>query len=325
MTILPWQHSHWQHLSRYLIQQRIPQALLISGNKGIGKQALALNFAHALLCEQPKQDFLACGTCHSCLLLKAETHPDFMLVQPEEGKTSIAIDQIRHLITKLSLKPQFERYRVVILNPADKMNVASSNAFLKCLEEPNERTEILLVTDRPSKLPATIRSRCQKLMMPLPEPAIALSWLKQQVSNDAEIVLALAQGAPLLALEYAQQDVLSLRNQCFQQWLAVAKRETHPVVVAEQWLKHAESPLLFWITSWVVDLIRCTYASSANNLYNFDLQSLLQDLSTRLDAFQLYQLYDLLLLSRARLETQINKQSLFEEILLQWLKLNRSR
>ena len=324
MTILPWQHADWQHLSRYLIQQRIPQALLISGNKGIGKQVLALNFAHALLCEQPKQDFSACETCHSCLLLKAGTHPDFMLVQPEEGKTSIAIDQIRNLIVKLSLKPQFERYRVVILSPADKMNTASSNAFLKCLEEPNERTVILLVTDKPSKLPATIRSRCQKLIMPLPEHDVALSWLKQQIPNDAEILLSLAQGAPLFALDYAQQELLSLRNQCFGQWLSVAKREIHPVIVAEQWLKHAESPLLFWMTSWVVDLIRCSYASSANNLYNFDLQVTLQDLSTRTNVFKLYQLYDLLLISRVRLDTQVNKQALFEEILLQWLKLNRS-
>ena len=326
MNTLPWQRQQWLQLSRYLKQQRIPQALLITGNKGIGKQALAYRFAHTLLCEQPQNDYSACGMCHSCLLLNAQTHPDFMLVQPDEGKTPIAIDQIRVLISKLSLKPQFERYRVVILNPADKMNTASANAFLKCLEEPNERTVILLISDRPNKLPATIRSRCQKLTIPLPEHSIALSWLEGQTATEnTEVLLGLAQGAPLLALEYEHQQLLNLRNDSFQQWLAIAERQAHPVTVAEQWLKYPETPLLFWLTSWVIDLIRCTYASPSNNLYNLDLQATLQLLATRLDLRGLYQLYDLLLVSRIRLDTQINKQSLFEEILLQWSKLNRSR
>ncbi|CAG1020408.1 partial DNA polymerase III subunit delta', partial [Patescibacteria group bacterium] len=271
------------------------------------------------------QDYSACGVCHSCLLLKARTHPDFMLIQPEEGKTSIGIDQIRVLITKLSLKPQFERYRVVILNPADKMNTASANAFLKCLEEPNERTVILLVTDRPSKLPATIRSRCQKLAIGLPNKTDALTWLNHQsVTDNPETLLSLSQGAPLLALNYAKEGLLSVRNECFQQWLSVAKHQTHPIIVAEQWLKLPEAPLLFWLISWVVDLIRCAHSTSKDNLYNSDLYSVLHSLVQRLDLTGLYQLYDLLLISRARLETQINKQSLFEDILLQWAKLNRS-
>lgn len=321
MNILPWQHAQWLQLSRYLAQQRIPQALLMSGNKGIGKAVLALHFAQALLCEQPQADYAACGRCHSCWLFKANTHPDFILLEPEQGKTVIGIDQIRTLITKLSLKPQFERYRVVLLNPADKMNTASANAFLKCLEEPNERTVVLLISDRPSKLPATIRSRCQKLIMPLPERTLALAWLQPQTENS-ELLLTLAQGSPLLALGYAQQNLLSLRHECFQQWLSVIKRQSHPVMIAEQWLKHADSPLLFWLTSWVVDVIRCAYAG--DNLYNFDLQPELQDLALRLNKMQVYALYDVLLQSRVRLDTQVNKQALFEDILLQCWHFNRS-
>lgn len=326
MTTLPWQHAHWAHLHSYIIQQRVPQALLITGSKGVGKQQLAEQFAAALLCEQPLADSHACGRCHSCLLLQAHTHPDFMRLQPDEGKTTIAIDQIRNLITKLTLKPQFERYRVVILNPADKMNTAAANAFLKCLEEPNERTVLVLISDRQSKLPATILSRCQKLAIPMPDKSTVSNWLKTQaIHENSDVLLGLAQGAPLLALRYAQDGVVAQRNDCFKQWLAVAKRQTHPIIIAEQWLKLPETALLFWLTSWVVDLIKCSYQSHAEHLYNPDLQSALQGLAQQLDIRGLYQLYDLLLLSRTRLETTLNKQSLFEELLIQWSELNRSQ
>jgi DNA polymerase III subunit delta' len=300
--------------------------LLIQGSKGVGKRHLAEQFASALLCEQPLADYHRCGQCHSCLLFTAQTHPDFMLLQPEEGKSAIVISQIRDLITKLSLKPQFERYRVVMLETADKMNNAAANAFLKCLEEPNERTVIMLLSDRPSKLPATILSRCQKLAIITPNKETVLPWLKEQgITADANALLGLAQGAPLLALSYAKDGVLTLRNDCFQQWLAVATRKKHPIEIAELWLKLPESALLFWLTSWVVDLIKCAYQSLADNLYNPDLQANLQSLSSQLDTQKLYCLYDLLLQSRGRLETQVNKQSLFEEILILWSELHRSQ
>ena len=326
INTLPWQQAHWAHLHSYIQQQRIPQALLITGSKGLGKQQLAKQFAYALLCEQVREDGHGCGVCHSCILLNAQTHPDFMLVQPDEGKTTIAIDQIRGLISKLNLKPQFEQHRVVILNPADKMNNAAANAFLKCLEEPNERTVLVLVSDKPHKLPATIRSRCQQVVIGQPDKTQVLDWLQtQNIGADAKVLLALAQGAPLLALDYAKQGVLAQRNECFGQWQQIAARKIHPIFVAEQWLKLPESALLFWLSSWVIDLIKCAYQSRAEHLYNPDLHATLQNLSQKLAVQDLYNLYDLLLLSRVRLETQINKQSLFEEILIQWSELHRSR
>jgi DNA polymerase-3 subunit delta' len=206
------------------------------------------------------------------------------------------------------------------------MNNAAANAFLKCLEEPNERTVIVLISDRPSKLPATIVSRCQKLAIAKPDKATVLAWLKTQaIKDDAAVLLGLAQGAPLLALDYAKDGYVTLRNDCFKQFLAVAKRQNHPVLVAEQWLKLPETALLFWLTSWVVDLIKTHYQNHAEHLYNPDLQTALQGLTQQLSLKGLFQLYDLLLLSRGRLDTTINKQSLFEEILIQWSELNRSR
>jgi len=326
MTLLPWQQQNWDHLCNYIAQKRIPQALLITGNKGLGKQQLASQFAYSLLCAKPQANGLCCGRCNSCLLLDAETHPDFMQINPEEAGKAITVGQMRSLITKLTLKPQFEAYRVVIVNPADKMNNAAANAFLKCLEEPTERTIIILITDRPAKLPATIVSRCQKLAVTTPDKESILAWLKQQnIQDNQDALLGLAQGAPLLAQHYASNDSLKLRNECFKAWMAIARQQNHPVMVTEDWQKLPESPLVFWITSWVIDLIKCFYQTKAENLYNPDLNNHLKELSQRLELKGLYKLYDLLLMCRQRLDTQINKHTMFEEILIQWSELNLSK
>ncbi len=323
--LLPWQQQNWQHLHDYISQKRIPQALLISGKKGVGKQQLAEQFAFTLLCTERQTSGLACGHCHSCLLLKAQTHPDFIFVAPEEIGKVISIGQIRKLITQLSLKPQYNAYRVVIINPAEQMNNAAANAFLKGLEEPGERTVILLVTDKPGKLTATIRSRCQKLLVTTPEKSVVFSWFKQQNINEHhELLFSLAQGAPLLAKQYAHDNTLQTRADCLKAWLSVAKQQSDPVLVAETWHKLPDTSLLFWMTSWLIDIIKCAYQAKTENSYNPDAYQTLKELALKLDLKNVYNLYDLLLVSRQRIDTQINKQTLFEEILIQWADINRS-
>lgn len=322
MKLYPWQQHDWQQLQNYVIQKRVPQALLINGALGIGKQHLAEKFAYALLCEQPNPNGFNCEKCNSCLLIKAQTHPDFMDITPEEEGKNITIAQIRTLIEKLSLKPQFERYRVILLHPADALNNAAANAFLKYLEEPTERTILILVTHRMNKLPATIKSRCQKFTMAMPDKNLVFQWLSQQTSN-AEIVLNLAQGSPLLAQQYATDEHLTQRKECFSEFLAVASQKNHPVLIAEKWLKLPETTLLFWLSSWVIDLMRYRHQTEPKNLYHADLKMALRELAPRLNPIKLYEFYDLLLKSRQRLETQINKQVLWEEILIAWALLNK--
>jgi DNA polymerase-3 subunit delta' len=326
MSILPWQQQNWAHLRDYRAQSRVPQALLITGNKGLGKQDLANQFAFSLLCAAPQDNGLYCGHCERCLLLNAKTHPDFIQIRPDEPAKSITIGQIRSLVTRLTLKPHFDSWRVVIVSPADVMNNAAANAFLKYLEEPTERTVILLITDKPTRLPATVVSRCQKLNVIKPDKETVFAWLKEQNLEilDSEVIslYGLAQGSPLLALDYANDGTLNIRNDCFKAWIDIAKQRRHPVIIAEDWHKLPESPLLFWMTSWVIDMIKCYYPINADWLYNPDLKDSLQALSMQLELKELYKLYDLILTSRQRLNTQINKQTMFEEILIQWFELN---
>ncbi len=323
MSILPWLQPQWQHLCDYSSQNRVPQALLISGNKGLGKLQLATQYASALLCAKPHDNGLACDHCKSCLLFKAQSHPDFIELLPEEPGKTITIGQIRQLISRLTLKPQFDKYRVIIINPAELMNNAAANAFLKYLEEPTERTVIILITDKPSRLAATIVSRCQKLAINQPDNFIINYWLKQHTKQEnVSILLNLAQGSPLLALQYANENILSIRNDCFEAWMSISRQRIHPVLVAENWFKLSQVHLTNWITTWLIDLIKCRYPINADDLYNPDLKEHLQSLAKTIEPKRLYNLYDLLLMRQRLLETTINKQSLFEEILITWADLN---
>jgi DNA polymerase-3 subunit delta' len=323
---MAWLQPSWTQLSNYIDQNRIPQALLIIGNKGLGKQQLAEYFSQSLMCSSPLSEGGYCGKCQSCTLFQAKTHPDYIFIAPEETGKVIGIDVVRQLTVKLSLKPQYESYRLVVINPADSLNNASANAFLKYLEEPTERTCLILITDRPSKLPATIRSRCQKLLVSVSDEAAVKTWLTQQgVVEDVDLLLKVSQGSPLLAKRLSEGSALNIRADCFKQWQKVAKLEDNFVIIAEQWNKLDKAVmdlLLIWLISWVGDLIKIGHHLQAVDIVNLDLKTSLQEMVEKLDLKKLYKHYDFLLLSRQRLDTQLNKQLMIEEILIQWSELN---
>lgn len=153
-------------LRRYLETGRVPPGLLFFGEEGIGKETAARAFSAALLCRSPA-DGDACGSCTDCRLFRAESHPNFLRVVPEN--LSISIDDIRRLQEELSLKSFSDRPRVALILPADRMTVQAANALLKTLEEPPSAAHLLLVAHRISRLPVTIVSRCQKVpFVPLP-------------------------------------------------------------------------------------------------------------------------------------------------------------
>ncbi len=323
----PWMQPSWTQLNRYISQNRIPQALLMIGNTGLGKLQLAEYFTQLIMCSSPTMEGEPCGKCQSCTLFKAKTHPDFIYLKPEEPGKAIGIDIIRQLTTKLVLKPQFESYRVVIIDSADSLNNASANAFLKYLEEPTERTCLVLLTDKPSKLPATIRSRCQKLHVSVSDENQAIAWLESQgVTDNAALLLNLSKGSPLLAKQFANDSVLDFRSDCFNKWLKVVRAEESFITIAEQWYKLDKKTmefLLYCLTGWVMDIIKLKCHSPDDKIVNIDLFSDLKQLSEQLDLKALYKYYDFLLLSQQRLDTQLNKQLMFEEILINCTELNR--
>lgn len=324
---LPWLQPSWSQLSRYINQKRIPQALLMVGSNGLGKQKLAKYYAQSLLCTAPLNDGRFCGDCQSCALFKARTHPDYTLIEPEKAGKAIGISVIRQLMAKLVLKPQFDANRVVLINSADSLNNASANAFLKYLEEPTERTCLILITDKPNKLPATIRSRCQKLNITSPDEAMLSEWLGQQgIDENRELLIKLSQGAPLLAKYMANSSLLQFRIDCFNSWIKYTDSKITVIGLAEKWHKLTKAEIDFligWLLSWVSDMIKLAFHQQSESIVNIDLKRGLQDLVQGLDLKDLYKYYDFLLLKQKYLDSQLNKQMMFEEILIKWTQLNK--
>jgi DNA polymerase-3 subunit delta' len=323
--IYPWHKQDWQYLCTYIEKNRVPQALLMVGSEHLAKHALALRYTQSLLCTD-KENIYACLRCESCQLFVAGTHPDFLDLKPEEEGKAIGIDAVRKIINKLSLKPQYSGYRVILIQPADKMTISSVNAFLKCLEEPPERTVFLLLTDVVQSLPATILSRCQKISLTIPKTNEILQWLRKQgVNEQAELVLNVAQGSPLLAVDYAQNNVLKLRSRYFEQWNKVALSSACPIILAAQWHKQPLGQLLQWITLWTEDIVKCTFQVEPDFLYNKDFIKPLQQLAKKANRQKLFKFYDLLLKDSYRINTQLNKQLLCEELLITWSKVAKGK
>jgi DNA polymerase-3 subunit delta' len=203
----PWLTAVEREFEERLRGGRLAHALLLSGPMDCGKTRLAQGFVAAALCD--RQSYPACGECRSCQLLASGAHPDrYVLTFEEHPKTGdlrtvIITDQVRRLIDSLQLTTTISPRKAALIHPAESMMINAANALLKTLEEPPGDSFILLVSHNPSRLPVTIRSRCQNLHARQPERAAALEWLRDAADaagDEAEAALNAAAGSPLRAL-----------------------------------------------------------------------------------------------------------------------------
>lgn len=253
---MPWQVAQWQRLEGLHKSARLPHALLLNGPAGTGKRRFALSLAQYLLCAQPRAG-LACGECRQCGLNKARTHPDLKLLEPEEKSKQIKIDQVRGLVDYLGQTSQQGGYKVAVVSPAEVMNINAANGLLKSLEEPSEKTLLLLLSDRPSQLLATIRSRCQSMTFPIPPAAEAIAWLAPQLPSpqQAEELLAETAGQPVAALDLMTSDGLARRKQFGSDYLGLGAGQLTALAVAEKWLQHDMNELLTWLARKLTRMI----------------------------------------------------------------------
>ena len=242
--IAPWLEDAWRALDARVREKRVPHALLIAGSAGLGKRAFADALAARLLCTSPTPEGFACGACRGCTLRAAGSHPDSLVVTfglRDDGKprTEIVVEQIRDLSSRLSMTPQFGGLQVIRIDPAEYMNVAAANALLKTLEEPAADTVIVLVADEPARLPATIRSRCQRVDARFPARAQALGWLAAQgvAAADAESALDLASGNPGLALELADPAQRALLADTVGALAGLLERKVSLAELGSRWAK----------------------------------------------------------------------------------------
>ncbi len=327
---LPWQWPQWRRLARAIADDRLPHALLLAGRPGGGKRVFAEALAARLLCEAPDPEGRACGRCRGCRLLAADNHPDILRLEPQPDKESIVIDQVRELIGQVDLSAQQGGHRVVVIDPAERLNQAAANALLKVLEEPGRGVVFCLVCSRPGALPATVRSRCQRLGFPMPLTDEALEWIAEWVPDRATALDCLASGfgAPLPALGMALASGDGAVSEPAADLLALVRGERGPVEQAEAWLKNDGKRSLNRLMACLSRLLRRHLAP--NSLPDrSDRDEAERELSALLaasdpDAHGLFALVDRCLEALRLQETSLNPILLFEQIAIEWLRLCRS-
>lgn len=244
-----------EHLAAMQDRGRLPHALLLLGQAGAGQSELALWLASRLLCVSAAAS--ACGHCAACRLLLAGTHPDLQFIGVEPDASAIRVEQIRSLSETLSLHSYRGGGKVAVIDPADAMNINSFNALLKTLEEPRDNTFLILAAQRSDRLPLTIASRCARIRLPLPARATALAWLDHREKRPGwERLLALANGAPFLALRYAAVGLEELDGQMQESMAAAENGRLDIVATAAAWGSDQPELRLFWLESWLAAGLR---------------------------------------------------------------------
>jgi DNA polymerase-3 subunit delta' len=289
-ALLPWHAEQWTRLEAQMAADKLPHGILLAGPAQSGKSRLVRRLATTLLCSA---DNAPCGVCHQCRLVAADTHPDLYPISLLENKSQILVDQIRELIDWASQTAQQSGWKVCIIEPADKMNIQSSNALLKCLEEPPSRTLIILVTDQPNRLLPTLRSRCQRVECLPPARQEAVSWLSRQRPDvdDPALLLDIAGGIPLRAAEFITDEFLAVREKLAVSLPAILQGEASAVQLAADLSKVDLTEVLDILFQLVTDAVGCQL-TNAEVCRNRDLAGEINAISTAADSATCFALID---------------------------------
>lgn len=322
----PWHAALWQGLTQ---QPRYAHAYLLAGPAGVGKRRFARAFAARLLCLSPASG-LACGTCRNCALRLAGSHPDLLEVMPEEEGKAIRVDAVRHLGDFLAQTAQQGGRKVILLHPADAMNQNASNALLKSLEEPAGDAHLLLVSDQPSRLLPTIRSRCLVQTLPSPDRAEGLAWLAEQLpdleAGQRSALLEMSDGAPLKALELYRQEALAWRSLVVEQIKALLKHQAGASQIADKWAAVPLELLVDWFCGWTMDLLKLKLGA-VSAAASEDMDKVLGYMAPRLELNNLLSWQTWLVEHRGKIlaKANLNRALFIESLLIQWKQLVERR
>jgi len=292
---------------------RMPHALLIHEASGSGGEWLAQWAARLVLCQSATG--APCGACPSCYRAGSAQHPDLLVLQPIEDSRQIRIEQVRELSQELALTAHQGAYKVAIITPADTLNRFAANALLKTLEEPSARTLLMLVVTQPSRLPATILSRCQRVRLKAPERKEAVAWLEaSKGAGDWNVVLDILGDAPMLAADVDPKAVVQVGQEVRRALEDAITGAGDPVATAERWSR-ADFPLrLRCIENWLTERIRA-YSAGAGFLTKVGAAPYPRGTVAVLNMGDLFELVDGVRELKSSLDAPINRGLALEAIL----------
>ena len=319
---LPWLAELWQRLVDQYSGARLGHGLLMVGQEGIGKRVMLREFAQFLLCENSEQK--PCGQCGGCHLFDAGSHPDLLMVEPEEAGKQIKIDQIRKVTEFVNTTAQKGHNKVVLLGPAEAMNNNASNALLKSLEEPSAYVTLLLYSHAPSSLLATIKSRCQQYSVYPPSFEQGLQWLQgNSQENNLDSVLRLAKGAPLQALAMLEQGINVQYMQFCQDMNDLMQGKTHWNDVVPKWKNWDLNHVLQWFYELILDVQKSHAGLTEKSLHELAGQS--DQVGKKVSDKAINAMLDKVVFAQGAHRSQANPNGalLIESLLLDWQGLIR--
>ncbi|MEP6886047.1 MAG: DNA polymerase III subunit [Gammaproteobacteria bacterium] len=278
---LPWLGGAQARLRGAIAAQRLPHSLLLLSTPGLGAEQLANWITALALCESAGAR--PCGVCASCQLLRSDSHPDSHTVRLEEDAKQIKVEQVRALIESLALKSYRGGYKLGVIEGAESLNANGANAFLKTLEEPTADTMLIMIARPSHRLPATIASRCSRMSLQPPSTAAAIDWLRAHaVAEPAGVVkagaddaraadarwlaaLALAGGAPLLALELDALGMAALDADMQESVRRLAEASVDVTLLAERWMKSNPGLRIAWLENWITRRVHAALGSGTSH------------------------------------------------------------
>ena len=262
---MPWLGQLQQRLRAAAGAGRMPHSLLLLSAPGLGAEALAHWSAALVLCEAP--GVRPCDACASCRLLRADSHPDVHVVRREEGAQQIKIDQVRELIDALALKSYRGGYKVGVIEGAEALNAHGANAFLKTLEEPTADTVLIMIATPSHRLPATIASRCLRMILRAPSTEAGLAWLAANSASHQpwHAALALAGGAPLLALQLDAGGLAALDADMRRSMVELSAGSADVTLVAEHWAKSNPDVRITWLENCITQRVQALLGAVASH------------------------------------------------------------
>ena len=299
--IYPWQQEQWDGCLARLDQNKMPHALLVHGEAGIGVSRFAERLVQTLLCNGSDKP---CENCRGCRLHAGRNHPDFREVTAEKEGGEIKVGQIRDILPFIQIPRHYDTSKVVLFSDADTMNRAAANSLLKMLEEPPADTLMMLVSHYPFRLPATVRSRCQTVRLRCPDQHQAECWLAATAgisSKEAECRLNACNGHPLRALE---ADDSTFNRENFRQDITdlVAGQGTL-IELSAKWQEQPVATVHQWLLESAEEAIRAELGKEG----------------TGLPLHKLFSFYDRQKYRCLSIKARLNPRLLLESALIEWL------
>ena len=256
-----------------------PHALLFYGMGGIGKKMLALHFAKTFLCKSAGKK--PCGICESCRLMDIENnsfaHPDFYLLTAEEAGKDIKIEQVKEMAKQAAFAPVLSEHKVCIIDDAGQMTAEAANSLLKILEEPPPGWLFILITQQAERLLPTVLSRVVRLRFDAPDSSAVQQILKANgITQNAQVLAALAGGSPGRALSYNQADIFAIRREALDLLKKLPLQNPFGYIAALGWGEKYDRAAALLLTEQFIYLLRdvlLVQSGAGGRVYNTDIMA----------------------------------------------------